>query len=541
MNFEMRRFACAALLALAACGNDPSPATPDGGLSDAGQSDAGGTGGDAATTAQVMTDHGPIIGHASGAITAFLGIPYAAPPVGALRWAATADHAAWTAPLDAAALGPACSQTAGGLGQSGPYSEDCLTLNVWTPSPTAHAPVMVFIHGGVFIHGSSNQPGYDGAALAAAGSVVVTLNYRLGVLGFLAHPALTAEDAHHSSGNAGLLDQQAALRWVHANIAALGGDPANVTIFGESAGSMSVCAHIVSPLAAGLFHRALGESGTCLLFATPLHTTAGGRPSAEAAGLGVAQALGCDTASDVLACMRARSTDEVLAASPGVEDIAGLPSQPNIDGYVLPEPPAQAFAAGRINRIDSYLGGTNLDEATLFSAMKTLTTEADYEAAITALVPTHASDAIALYDPANYPSFKDAYNAALTDLVFVCPTRVQARRLIDVGTTAYAYELTWLTALGTAAHLGVYHGSELPFVFGNLTVRSGMSAADRAFSNQVIGAWTRFAATGDPNGGSAPAWPPYAATTAPYLDLGDPLQAKTGLHHATCDVVEQWH
>jgi len=540
MTLEIQRFACAALLALTACGNDPSGATPDAGRSDAG----GDAGGDAATTGQVMTDHGPIIGHASGAVTAFLGIPYAAPPVGALRWAATADHAAWSAPLDAAALGPACSQTAGGLGQSGPYSEDCLTLNVWTPSanPAAHAPVMVFIHGGVFIHGSSNQPGYDGAAIAAAGGVVVTLNYRLGVLGFLAHPALTAEDAHHSSGNAGLLDQQAALRWVHANIAAFGGDPANVTIFGESAGSMSVCAHIASPLAAGLFRRALGESGTCLLFATPLHSVVGAtRPSAEAAGVGVAQALGCGAASDVLACMRAKSTDDVLAASPSVEDIAGLPSQPNIDGYVLPEPPAQAFAAGRVNRIESYLGGTNLDEGTLFSVMKTLDTEADYEAAITALVPGHASDAIALYDPARYPSFKAAYDAALTDLVFVCPTRVQARRLIDVGTTTYAYEFTRLTTFGAAASLGVYHGSELPFVFGNLTVRSGMSAADRAFSNQVIGAWTRFAATGDPNGGGAPAWSPYAAATAAYLDLGDPLKPETGLHQATCDVVEQWH
>jgi len=531
MPTHLRRLAYATAVALTACSSDPRPAD---------QADAGT---DAAMPGHVMTDRGPIIGHSDGTITAFLGVPYAAPPIGALRWRAPEAHAAWTAPLDAATLGPACAQSDGGIGQTGPYSEDCLTVNVWSPNAAAHAPVMVFLHGGVFVHGSSNQPGYDGRALAAAGVVAVTLNYRLGVLGFLAHPALTAEDAHHSSGNTGLLDQQAALRWVHNNIAALGGDPANVTVFGESAGSMSVCTHLVSPLAAGLFRRAIGESGSCVRFATPLHSAPDGtQPGAESLGILVAQNLGCDTADDVLACMRGASVDDVIAAAPGAEDVvpAGVHLAPNVDGYVLPEPPGQAFAAGRLNALDGFLAGTNRDEGTLFTRMKTIDTEADYEAAMAALVPAHTSDLIALYPPASYPTFVAAYDAALTDLVFVCQTRAQVRALAAHGTPTYLYLFTKLTAFGSATGLGVYHGSELPFVFGNLTAVSGMTADDRALSSQVVGAWTRFAATGDPNAAGAASWPPNTTASDAYLEIGEPIQAGTGLHASTCDAIEQW-
>ena len=527
MRSEIRRFACVTATALAACSNSAGGGGP---------ADAPG-GEDAATPGQVTTDRGPVLGHGDGTITAFLGVPYAAPPVGALRWRPPVAHDPWTQPIDAAALGPACAQSAGGLGQAGPYSEDCLTLNVWTPNPTsaARAPVMVFLHGGAFVHGSSNQAGYDGRAIAASGVVVVTLNYRLGVLGFLAHPALTAEDDHHSSGNVGLLDQQAALRWVHGNIAGFGGDPDNVTVFGESAGSMSVCVHLVSPLAAGLFHRALGESGACTNFAMT-------RASAEGLGVSVAATLGCDTAPDVLACLRAKSADEVIAAAPGSEDVVagGAKLAPSIDGYVLPEPPAVAFAAGRVNPIAGFLGGTNHDEATLFTRMATIDTEAEYEAAVTALIPAHATEALALYSAASYPTPKDAYDALITDLVFVCPTRAELRALAGLGVTAYQYELTRLTAFGSAAGLGVYHGSELPFVFGNLTARSGMSAVDQAFSSQVIGYWTRFAATGDPGGGAAASWPPYTSTGEAYLSLAQAPQAGAALHADHCQAMQQW-
>jgi para-nitrobenzyl esterase len=530
---RLARLACSIVLALTACSNHPSSGDP-------------GSTPDATVQGQVMTDHGPVIGHTSAGVTAYLGIRYAAPPVGSLRWRPPADPAPWTQPFDAAALGPACAQSSGGIGQGGPYSEDCLTVNVWLSalSSPMHAPVMVFLHGGAFIHGSSNEAGYDGATIAASGGViVVTLNYRLGVLGYLAHPAMTAEDDHHSSGNTGMLDQLAALRWVQANIAAFGGDPGNVTVFGESAGGMSSCLLVTSPLAAGLFHRAISESGPCTAFNTPLHTsTDGSVVGAEAVGERVAQKLGCDTASDVLGCLRAKSADDVIAAAPGSEDdlVEGLELKPNIDGYVLAEPPSQALAAGRINAIDGYLEGINHDEATLFTQNTTIDTEADYEAAVAHALPTHTSDALALYPASSYPTPKDAYNAMITDLIFACPTRAVVRSIAGHGGTTYLYELTRMTTLGAATALAVYHGSELPFVFGNLTVASGMASDDRAFSDQLIGYWTRFAKTGDPNGNGAVTWAPRTADTENYLELDTPFQPRTGLHQKTCDTIESW-
>jgi para-nitrobenzyl esterase len=368
------------------------------------------------------------------------------------------------------------------------------------------------------------------------------MNYRLGAFGFLAHPALTAEDEHGSSGNVGLLDQQAALRWVQTNIAGFGGDPGNVTVFGESAGSMSVCSHVVSPLARGLFRRGLGESGSCVLFATPLHAPAGSAvASAESLGVAMATALGCEAPADVLACMRDKSAAEVLAVSPGSLDLeGGVKLQPNIDGYVLPEPPAVALAAGRINPIDSFLGGTNRDEATLFTSMTTIDGEPAYEAAVRRLLPNHADDALALYPVASYPTPKDAYNALITDVLFVCPTRAQLRALAAHGSSTYLYQFTRETAFGVVSKLGVYHGSELPFVFGNLSARSGMAAVDRAFSDQLIGYWTRFAAGGDPGGVGATTWPSYSAASDAHLELGTPVAAKAGLHAATCDVIATW-
>lgn len=528
----------ATLMALAACGlrshTSPDPTEPpdDDDPPPAGSLDL-----------QVATDKGPVIGRSDGEITAFLGIPFAAPPVGSLRWRAPQPHAAWTEPLRATALGPACAQSAGGFGQEGPYSEDCLTLNVWSPRPevAAKAPVMVFIHGGAWVHGSSNQAGYDGRALATRGVVVVSLNYRLGVLGFLAHPELTAEDDHASSGNTGLLDQQAALRWTQANIAAFGGDPDNVTVFGESAGAMSVCVHAMSPIAAGLFHRGIAESGSCTIFATPLHDAPGAtRPSAESLGVAVAAAVGCDTAPDVLACMRDTPTDELTAITPASLGLTGVNYQPNIDGYVLPEAPGAAFAAGRINALDGYLAGTNLDEATLFTRSTVIETEADYEAAVKRLIPARASDALALYPAAAYPTPKDAYDAMFTEVIFTCPTRGQLRAQAARGTTAYLYQLTRPTALGTLSGLGVYHASELPFVFGNLSARSGMAADDRAFSDQLIGYWTRFAATGNPNGAGATTWTPHTAATDAHLDLGTVIEASVGLQREHCDAIAQW-
>jgi len=501
------------------------------------------------STVRVMTDRGPVIGHVDGALTTFLGIPYAEPPVGAFRWRAPRNHAAWTTPLDAASFGPACPQGADLSGDAPAWDEDCLTLNVWTPStaPPASVPVMVYVHGGAFRNGASSKPLYDGRHLASAGNVVVvSMNYRLGALGFFAHPALTAEDEHGSSGNYGLLDQQAALRWVQANIAAFGGDPAKVTLFGESAGSMSVCTHLVSPLSAGLFRRAIGQSGSCLYFKTPLHTTAGTTtPSAESRGLAFAQALGCDTSADVLACMRAKPASTIIDTPTDPEGDLGFAAampQPNIDGYALVEAPATAFAAGHLNAIDAFIGGTNEDEATLFTRSKSIRTKMEFEQAVSAITPAHVDDVVALYPPrgGSYLTPKAAYNAFITDLTFTCPTRSQTRALAGHAVHTYRYLFRKVTPLGRLARLGAFHGSELPFVFGNLTEASGTDAAERTLSNTMIQYWTHFAASGNPNENAASTWPERTTGADVSLDIDDMIQLATGYRAAECDAMANW-
>jgi len=405
---------------------------------------------------------------------------------------------------------------------------------------------MVFIHGGAFRNGASSKPLYDGKSLAALGNVVVvSMNYRLGSMGFLAHPGLSAEDEHGSSGNYGLLDQRAALRWVQTNIAAFGGNPDNVTIFGESAGSMSVCTHLASPLSAGLFRRAIGESGSCLYFVTPLHTAPGTTmASAESRGAAFAKSIGCDAVSDAVACLRAKSAAEIVSAPYNPEGDIGFAAsmpQPNIDGYLLVESPASAFLGGRVNAIDAFIGGTNQDEATFFTRTKTIATVDDYRAEVGIIVPAHVDDVLALYpaDGTTYATPKDAYDAFVTDLTFVCPTRTQLRLLALRGIRTYQYQFEKLTPFGRISKLGVFHASELPFVFGNLTDTSGTSATDRALATAMGGAWTRFAKVGDPNDDST-VWPARTANADVYLRINDVSTIGTGLHQATCDAMTSW-
>ena len=309
-------------------------------------------------SAQVKTVSGAVKGTTStdGRLRIFRGIPYAAPPVGELRWKAPSPAAAWEGIRDATEAGPHCVQGPifGDITFSRPASEDCLNLNIWTPAtaPGDRLPVMVWIHGGGFQAGAGPEPRHDGDALARKGIVVVTLNYRLGVFGFLAHPELTRESGRQASGNYGLLDQVAALRWVRDNIAAFGGDPGNVTIFGESAGSFAVSALMASPIASGLFHRAIGESGAYFttgsgtLALQPLSVT-------EQQGVTFASSVGAET----LAALRAKPAEELLKVA--------LKTQPwftpNLDGYVLSEDVAAIYAAGKQARVP-LLAGWNADE-----------------------------------------------------------------------------------------------------------------------------------------------------------------------------------
>ncbi|WP_174280093.1 carboxylesterase/lipase family protein [Sphingomonas bacterium] len=471
----------------------------------------------AATVTDVVTRSGPVQGVASDAgIVAFKGIPYAAPPVGPLRWRSPQPAAAWTAPRDATRFGTPCfASPLPGPMQAPPQSEDCLTLNVWTPPAAAKAvkrPVMVWIHGGGFEFGSSAQPGYDGTVLAKHGVVVVSFNYRLGVLGFLAHPALDREGP--GSGNFGVQDQVAALRWVRANIAAFGGDPANVTIFGESAGAHSVGLLMASPLAKGLFAKAIAESGA---FWDSEHGSLSTHAEATARGVAFQQRVG---AAD-LAALRAMPADQLNMA--GRWDVRLDPGttvfSPSIDGYVLREAPAATFARGAAARVPLLAGWNAREETPLFlpRALPHDTPEA-FQAGEALLFGADRMAAAA----AVYPSADPARSAAtlVGDLVIAEQTwemlalQQQARR-----TGVYAYQFSFTSPYSPIAN----HTAEVKYVFGNLAPpppgRGGdlPGDGDRATADLMTAYWTNFAIKGDPNGPGLPTWPSYAGPGSQVL------------------------
>lgn len=469
---------------------------------------------------EVTTEAGVVRGASADGVRSFLGIPYVAPPLGELRWRPPARVEPWTGMREATSAGPACPQKIP-IVNADTGVEDCLYLNVVTPDPlpSAPAPVMVWIHGGGFVSGDGRQftGSTSGDAIAAAsGTIVVTFNYRLGQLGFLAHPALTNEDpSHPSSGNFGLEDQIAALEWVHRNIAAFGGDPENVTIFGESVGGVSVCALVTSPLARGLFHRGITQSGPC---ARPLSTLA----SAERQGERFAELLGCGGASDVRACMRQASGETVKATLPPDPSLVFSEGEwgswfPVVDGYVLAEQISESFASGRFHHVPLLIG-SNEDEGTFFVAvshghagrpleawqyrdrLSAFTDDQDVLDAIEERYPLDGFDSPAL-----------ALSAAYGDGAFSCPV-IETATLAAAHTPTYLYQFahtgeSFQVPLNTELDLGAFHAAEIPYVFG--VSRPGMpfDEAEHALADAMVGYWTRFAATGDPNGNGDPEWP----------------------------------
>lgn len=520
----MKRWLCLALMAACSSKSNQSP-------------DMAGPAPDMATSdpLSIPTDKGIVHGMQTGTTRAFLGIPYAAPPTGSLRWKPPQPADAWSSPRDATRLGPHCPQLDFfNTGYDAASSEDCLTLNVWTPADTTapHA-VMVWIHGGGFVLGGSDFSTYDGTNLSAAGNVVVvSLNYRLGPLGFLAHSALTAEDpAHPGSGSWGMEDQRAALKWVQNNIAAFGGNPLNVTLFGESAGGISTCLHSLSTPTAGLFHRALIESGPCGL---PLPTQA----QAETQGTQLATALGC-TSGDVLACMRGKSAQQVTTALPlkaGFFLGPGASWGPVVDNVNWTQQPLAAIQTGQLAKVPALLGA-NKDEGTLFVqlAQLNLMTDTDYQNAITATFGAKNSAAIvAEYPAASYSSRNAAYADVLGDGLFVCPTKGVAAYFAAGGmpTFLYSFQHTFVSAFG---NIGAFHSAEIPFVFGNAEYGTSLSADEQLLSQAMQRYWTRFAAAGDPNGTNAVAWPPYLLATDSNLNLYLTITSGTGYKKAKCD------
>ncbi|MGA8594376.1 MAG: carboxylesterase family protein [Bryobacteraceae bacterium] len=460
---------------------------------------------------------------ADGKVRIFKGIPYAVPPVGDLRWKAPQPVAAWEGVRKATEFGARCMQ--GRIfndmvfRDAGP-SEDCLYLNVWAPTakPDVPLPVMVWIYGGGFQAGASSEPRQDGENLTKKGVVVVSMNYRLGVFGFFSHPELAKESGQNASGNYGLLDQLAALRWVHHNIAAFGGDPANVTIFGESAGSMSVNAQVTTPLAAGLFKQAIGESGGDFGFSEPLPALS----QSEQTGLKFMQEIGVSSLKD----LRKKSAQELLDASIKGRNLFRF--WPNVDGYFFPHSPLAIYQAGKENHV-AVLAGWNTDEqnaAAFFG--KGAHTRENYEAKVRQMFDGKADEALKLF-PASTPEQMNASARELASARFIAYSTWKWLELQTQSGRSNVYRYHFEEAPpvegGGASH-GAYHSADIEYVFQTLDWKKlPWTAADRKVSDQMISYWTNFAKSGDPNGPALPNWPRYTPDQFEVMHLGPDTHA----------------
>ncbi|MGQ0801921.1 MAG: carboxylesterase/lipase family protein [Pseudomarimonas sp.] len=497
--------------------------------------------------AVVATREGIVEGRVEGAQTRYLAIPYVAPPLGNLRWRAPQPALPRASVLRAFSRGPSCAQNAVGEGiaQSdlGPRSEDCLQLNVSAPVqvPAGGLPVMVWIHGGGLTQGSAAETRlsdgrlvYDNAVLADDGVVAVSINYRLGPLGFLAMREFAGEAPDHpTAGNYGLLDQIEALKWVRDNIAAFGGDPRRVTIFGESAGGRSVCALMASPAASGLFHRAIIQSGACPVSLPQLDTASATQAAAYSQGERVVFNAGCASSTDRKACMRSidwQSLIDVTQPSIGIgregENFGHVD-----DDFALPVAPGVALANGTAAQVPLIVG-INADEmTTLLGPTLQPQTVAQYEAIVNQQIPQVASQALALYPASNYATPTLALADLYDDIGFACPARAFSLKHANAGQPVYRYVYTHIFA--QAAALGAFHGAEIGFVFGP---GASFNAAQIELSQKVQRYWTRFATSGDPNGGTDPIWPMRNAARDVAIDLDVVTRAEINDYRKTfCD------
>ena len=487
----------------------------------------------------VRIDNGLVRGAGVSGVRSFLGLPYAAPPTGNLRWRPPQPAAAWSGVRDATQFGPSCPQQTmnNPYLPPGPISENCLYLNVYTPTSRSRGrPVLVWIHGGGLVQDAARN--YDGTKLAADGAVVVTINYRLGALGFLAHPALAS---HGAAGNYGLMDQQAALRWVQRNIAQFGGDPRNVTIAGQSAGGLSVLAQLVSPGARGLFQRAIVQSGAFALSQRPL-------AAAEAAGERLATAVGC--ADQAAQCLRGAPVSD-LVSDFGVE-IPGV-----VDGSVLTQSVGTAIAHGQFARVP-ILNGITHDEELIFVAGLGLTVSqgtniplagpvadpASYQANIAQALGVPAARAAAIaaeYPLSAYPSPLVAFSLLVSDASFACPALQVDRWTAARGVPTYAYQFNDDNApvniVGASLGLST-HGTELPYLFDqpNAPHPAMLNPDQQALAASMRTDWASFAGTGNPSSRALP-WPSFNGTRVLSLV---PLQSQVTTDFATAHHCSFW-
>jgi para-nitrobenzyl esterase len=493
----------------------------------------------------VATTLGPVVGETSSRVAAFKGVPFAAPPVGPLRWRAPQPPEAWTAPRDAKAYGPDCMQNpfpgdAAPLGVT--PAEDCLYANVWTPETAlkdkAKRPVMVWIYGGGFVNGGSSPAVYAGDRFARDGVVMVSFNYRVGRFGFFAHPALTQANADGGMlGNYGLMDQIAALKWVRDNIAAFGGDPNNVTVFGESAGGMSVHALLTAPQAKGLFQKAIIQSGggrPRLLPTLPLTAPAGQR-SAEAAGLAFAAKAGvAGTDAAALQALRALPAETVVdGLNMATSNTPTWGGGPMLDGKIMTREPLQAYNVGAWTKMPVMVGATSAD-GFFFGGGRDQ---------VFAPFGARRAEAEAQYDPKGDGDIKVYGWAAAGDRMFVEPARAVARVMSSQGAPVYQFRFSYVAESQRGQWWGAPHATEIPFVFDTVDARYGaaLTPADAAAAKAAHAYWVGFARSGVPTALGGPPWPRYEATSDGILDfsargpqaVADPLKARLDLVEAT--------
>jgi para-nitrobenzyl esterase len=463
----------------------------------------------------------------------FLGIPYAAPPVGGKRWTAPEPVAPWPGIRSAATFGNRCIQTTpfpDMVFRSPAESEDCLNLSVWTPAvaPTDRLPVMVWIHGGGFFSGASDEGRHEGTALARKGVVLVAINYRLGVLGFLAHPELTAESGRQASGNYGLLDQIAALRWVRDNIARFGGDPENVTVFGESAGSFSVSALMASPLTDGLFHKAIGQSGAYFSSTTlpPLPLA-----RAEADGLEFGRTAGAAS----LAELRAKTPADL------VKSTGPVPTRfaPIADGHVLATDPWDVFASGRQRHVP-LLAGWNSAES-----KRPPTTIAALRAELQKQFPNDLAEALQAYPTSSDLEARVSATALASDNFIGYNTWKWIEVHAATGRApVYRYLFDHVVPTSTGAPApddpGAGHATDIEFVFDALDSRTlAWREVDRRVAAQMVDYWTNFAKTGNPNGPSLPHWPAWSPETRQLMRIRDTSAAEAEQHRSRYELQDR--
>jgi len=504
--------------------------------------------GKAAIAPRVMTQSGAVIGEEVDGLHIYRGIPYASPPIGDRRWQEPIAVQPWTEPRQTKEFGAVCPQPDSEfIHYQGHLDEDCLTLNIWTPKvqSSERLPVMVWIHGGGFSLGSSAETLYDGSALAKQGIVLVTINYRLGALGFLAHPALTAESARHSSGNYGIQDQIFALQWVRHNIQAFGGDPDKVTIFGQSAGAVSVTALMASPQAEGLFQRAIAQSGDASNHLRCLTQSNQNLESMESLGQTFAENLGITSPAHALQSMRSKPWQSVVQAweetlresrvGTGIAG-AGVTNHLGLDGYILQEEPSKTFATGRQQNVP-FITGVVGNEGSVFASRLRINTLQAYttflERAFGSSLAQHYS---ALYPANDDQTARQAFVDFLSDR-FILGSRAMAKQMATIQPRTYFYQFTRVHPSASHREFGSYHGIELPYLFQVMSRNEEFTPADIQLSDNLMRLWTQFAKTGSPSTAGIN-WPPFDSSTEHYLQLDREITVHQHLRQQTLNALE---